>query len=60
MVFYFLKNQGVRDMYTLYRIKIWFIQTFCCVHEWEVVVKDIPFHGTLYRCKKCGKGTTKT
>ena len=46
-------------MYTLYKIKIWFIQTFCCVHEWEVVVKDVPFHGTLYRCKKCCKGTTK-
>lgn len=46
-------------MYLLYKLKIWFIQTFTCIHEWSWREYGIECRH-FATCKKCGKFTDKT
>ena len=45
-------------MYQIYKFKIWFIQTFLCVHDYRSRESGIE-HAIFATCKKCGKFTNK-
>lgn len=55
---FFVAEKKGWNMYQLSKIKIWFVKTFLCVHDFWL--KDLGHYKIdFYYCKKCGKVTKR-